>query len=45
MSVPLGYFFLFLQRDYGHWLVRDYLPFRHQIFAPNSRGRVIRYTR
>ena len=22
--------------DFGHWSVRDYVPFRHQIFGPNS---------
>ena len=21
--------------DFGHWSVRDYVPFRHQIFGPN----------
>ena len=29
-------YFHFLVLDFGHWLVRDYVPFRHQIFAPNS---------
>ena len=24
--------------DFGHWSVRDYVPFRHQIFGPNSNG-------
>ena len=27
-------YFHFLVLDFGHWSVCDYVPFRHQIFAP-----------
>ena len=30
-------FSFFGARFWSHWSVRDYVPFRHQIFAPNSK--------
>ena len=32
-------YFHILVLDFGHWSVRDYVPFRHQIFGPNCLGR------
>ena len=33
-SIEKRYFHI-LGLDSGHWSVRDYVPFRHHIFAPN----------
>lgn len=36
MAVHWEYLFQFLRRDRGHWSMRDYVPVREQVFAPNS---------